>query len=189
MTDSKLAHPWHSTEELMLACSQKQTEWLLSTDSLTNRLRRLSNHATHLTLQTAGWQPIYAEEREFLAEIGVNPHLLQEPFWIREIIHQHHTTPWIWARTVIPAKTLHQTGLAGDTTEPIGDILFQDPHLRRSPLWFTALPKFHPYFRSVAAYLREGEQPWARRSVLWFQQQPLFIAEVFLPAFLHQIYD
>ena len=188
MTEVKIPRLWHSGEELALDYTKRQTEWLLSTDSMTNRLRQLSNHTTHLELQTAGWHPIYAEERELLTETGVK-HLLPEPLWVREVVHRHQSTPWIWARTVIPAETLHKTGLAGESTEPIGDILFRDPHLQRSKLEFTQVPKFHPYFRSIAQYLeKEGNsETVARRSILWFQQHPLLITEVFLPAFLREI--
>jgi chorismate lyase len=157
-------------------CTNLQWEWLNSEDSLTARLRQLSNNRTHIRLLSAGWGEIYPEEQTLLGRDG--------KYWVREILHLHLQHIWIWARTIIPAQTLSITQLDGASPQPLGDILFQDPHLTRSPKALALLPEQHPYQRTAALHNNTSKRScWARRSIFWYHQQPLLIAEVFLPAF------
>lgn len=155
----------------------EQWAWLISIDSLTQRLSQLSGNNNRIQLLNTTWGTACAEEGELLA-------LTQPVVWIREIIHLHQHDPWIWARVVIPEDTLQKTGLDVHTSESIGHILFQDRDLKRTQLAFTLLPEHHFYCHRAAAYiLNPEERLLARRSIFWFQQQPLLVVEVFLPAF------
>lgn len=163
-------------------CDASQWPWLISPDSLTARLRQITDHKAKTTLLRAGWGEITAEEATWLETIGGG----QTPsnVWAREIIHTHQQQPWIWGRTLIPAATIEKTGLDPSVDQSIGNILFHDPHLTRTALQLAQLPKNHSYFRHVDPYLSSPQHwLWARRSILWFKQQPLFIIELYLPDF------
>lgn len=168
---------WHHPFDSPPAeCSLPQWECLRAADSITERLHQISGGTTHLKLLSAAWGALYPEEATLLG----NP---AGKTWIREIFHMHQEEPWVWGRTATPEKTLQNTGLDGQTTQSIGNILFKDPHLKRTELALAQLPSDHPYCCAVPPP-RNFDQPlWARRSVLWFHGHPLFVAEVFLPAF------
>lgn len=171
---------WHYPPDQPLpGCTSLEWEWLNSVDSLTARLRRISDNSTRMELLSATWQKPYVEEQKLLENADSHGET-----WVREIIHWHRQQAWVWARVIIPAQTLHITQLDGNMAQPIGDILFQDPHLKRTELTLASLPGDHPYQRRAAPYSAEPEQSfWARRSFLWFHHQPLLAIEVFLPAF------
>lgn len=152
-------------------CTLQQWEWLTSTDSLTGRLRKISNGNTGIKILHADWTDADADEKKLLR-------LDNQRAWIREITHCYQQEPWVWARVVIPETTLQKTELNAHTPQALGDILFQDPHLKRTDLAVTRLTQHLPY---------TDQAVWARRSVLWFQQQPLLVKEIFLPDFFHYV--
>jgi chorismate lyase len=161
-------------------CTPQQWDWLVYPHSLTERLRQISGNTAHINLLHSGWGKIYPEEAELLGQT-------EAKFWTREITHVNQNQPWVWARVVIPAGTLHNTGLDPTTTQPIGDILFKDPHLTRTHLAIAEVSANHVYYQHCLPFLQTGQQPWGRRSILRYQQMPLLIAEVFLPAFFRDI--
>lgn len=159
-------------------CTSSQWQLLVSTDSLTKRLRFLSNHQTQIKLlKTVMAQPS-TEESDLIGK--------GQPVWVRESIHLfQQKTPWVWARVLIPETTLANTGIEIHSDQPLGDTLFQDPQLQRTHLAITALSPDHHYYQQITHYLEvRPEIIWARRSLLWFKQHPLYIAEVFLPDLL-----
>lgn len=161
-----------------------QWQWLTSTDSLTERLRQSSNRTASMQLLRAEWSNALDEEKELFAPF---PAENAGRFWLREIIHVYQQQPWIWGRVIIPEKTLQITKLDGQSPQPIGDVLFNDPHTTRDQLSLARLSPQHLYYQKVQSnFLAQAELPlWSRRSIIWFKQQPLLIAEVFLPEFFN----
>lgn len=157
---------------------------LSSPASLTAQLRLLSQQKIQHKLHRNEWAEAYEEERQFgLWEVS-------QSYWVREISWDYQQTPWVTARVVVPEITANlQQGLFTRVGGmPLGDILFQDSSLKRSPYEFCQLSATHPYTRLAEPYHEQRTDVlWARRSLLYFQQQPLFICEVFLPAFFHYV--
>ncbi len=170
---------WHEVSQQPLGgCTFSQWQLLLSTDSLTKRLRSLSHNQTQIKLlRTELGQP-HPEESELIGK--------DQPVWVRESIHLfQQKIPWVWARVLIPEKTLANTSLAIQSERSIGEILFQDPQLKRTDFAMTVLSPDHDYYQPITHYLEVPPKTiWARRSLLWFKQHPLFIAEIFLPNLL-----
>jgi chorismate lyase len=178
MTTSTLT--WCAPSQPPADCPPQQWNWLTFPGSLTARLREISGQTTRIELLQADWGEALPEE------ITLFTTLTEKKFWVREILHLHHQEPWVWARALIPNDTLQKTHLDGHTAQPIGDILFHDPHLTRTEFTWARLSGDHPYYHRAIGYACRDAPTllWARRSLLWYQQQPLFIAEVFLPKFL-----
>lgn len=105
---------------------------------------------------------------------------------IREVLLFCGTTPVIFARTVIPIKTLtgpqRQLGHLGN--RPLGEFLFSQPGLHRDAMEVAILKNGHQLFDSTLDSLHGQSVPsevWARRSVFCLREKPLLVAEVFLP--------
>lgn len=124
---------------------------------------------------------------------------------IREVLLFCGDTPVIFARTVIPLKTLtgpqRQLGRLGN--RPLGEFLFSQPQLQRDAMEVSIVSQGHQLFDSAVksllaidsqadASLTTGkklqtpQKIWARRSVFCLRHKPLLVAEVFLPDILQQ---
>lgn len=106
---------------------------------------------------------------------------------IREVVLQCGEIPWVFARSVVPAKTVRVTQhrLTHLGTQPLGAILFSSPRLSRSGVQFAQLRPTHELYRlGRNASGRFFDSVWARRSVFLLQRQPLLVSEVFLPTLL-----
>lgn len=100
--------------------------WQRAPGSLTARLKGLGEHFEVLTLRQRV-APLLREERR---ELGAGRHL------VREVILQVDGVPLVWARSVAPARALAGPwrALAGLGARPLGQLLFDDPRVARSPL-------------------------------------------------------
>jgi chorismate--pyruvate lyase len=100
--------------------------WQRAPGSLTARLKALGGHFEVLTLRQ-GVAPLLAQERRVL---GAGRHL------VREVILKVDGRPLVWARSVAPARSLAGPwrALAGLGTRPLGQLLFDDARVARSPL-------------------------------------------------------
>lgn len=106
---------------------------------------------------------------------------------VREVLLQCGETPWVFARSVVPEKTVRvmQYRLTRLGTQSLGAILFSSPRLSRGAVQFAELRSAHELYRlGRIASGRSFRSVWARRSVFWLQRQPLLVSEVFLPALL-----
>lgn len=109
---------------------------------------------------------------------------------IREVLLYCGTTPVIFARTVIPVKTLtgpqRQLGHLGN--RPLGAFLFAQPALHRDAMEVALVSQGHQLYDSARNSLsatgnkpKNLDQVWARRSIFCLKHKPLLVAEVFLP--------
>jgi chorismate--pyruvate lyase len=100
--------------------------WQHAPGSLTARLKALGERFEVLTLRQ-GVAPLLAEERRVL---GSGRHL------VREVILKVDGRPLVWARSVAPAHALAGPwrALAGLGARPLGQLLFDDARVARSPL-------------------------------------------------------
>ncbi len=107
---------------------------------------------------------------------------------IREVLLYCGETPVVFARTVIPIKTLtgSQRQLSHLGNRPLGEFLFAQPDLQRDAMEIAVLNRGHQLFDS-AVYHMSDDSPsdvWARRSIFRLGHKPLLVAEVFLPDLL-----
>jgi len=151
--------------------------WLLDAGSLTDRLRTTCKGCFSVRVLEEGWQrPRLDEARALsmqLAGLG----------WVREVQLLCDGEPQVFARTIVPRKTLSgaQRQLAHLGNRPLGAYVFADPGMRRTAVELACI---HPG-QAMFAEATEGLQHkpasiWGRRSVFRVGGKPLLVTEVFL---------
>lgn len=153
------------------------SDWLTLPGSLTRALKRLSDGEFRVDLLEQRWTHPQPSESHAL---GIpRRHLCL----IREVVLYGCDQPWIFARSVLPARTLegplHRLRRLDD--RPLGEILFADPRIRRGVLEAALLiPDEHGL--SHLSRLTD-RSVWGRRSVFSLHQRRLLVTEIFLPDF------
>jgi len=137
-------------------------QWLRDRGSLTERLLAKSSGDFRVELLQQGWGRASIDEARALQ---VPP---RHRVMIREVTLHGQQQPWVYARSILPAKSLERSlrHLKRLGTKPLGALLFSDPHLQRSAIEVKRTPR-----------------GWGRRSVFHLQGQPLLVSEIFLPTF------
>ncbi len=155
--------------------------WLLDRGSLTSRLVRASEGEFRVRLLRQGWgRPLYSESQLLhtrRAEVAL----------VREVELLGHGTPWVFARTLIPASSLRGSArrLANLGSKPLGAVLFSDPGMRRGPIQIARLQPRHPLFAAATSSLEQKPaELWGRRTLFYLAGKPLLVNEIFLPEIL-----
>jgi len=158
--------------------SAELLDWLLDPTSLTRRLQQSCGGQFRVEPTGQYWQRPMLNEAQAL---GVLPH---ERCFVREVRLLCDDQPWVFARTVIPVRTL--TGprrrLSRLGKKPLGAVLFADPSMQRSGIEIASLVPGQTLFTRAVDGLRE--QPgmiWGRRSAFFLNHKPLLVSEIFLP--------
>ena len=157
----------------------KYLPWLLYPDSLTERLiaQCRKNFRVQLLDQRLA-RPMRNEAMALKIRFGTRA-------MVRQVQLLCGDTPWVYARTVIPARTLagkfrrfRQLG-----ARSLGAVLFADPSMERGEVEITCLtPADELYYRVTRDSRDKPEQVWGRRSLFLLGGKPLLVCEFFLPA-------
>ncbi|WP_295802587.1 chorismate lyase [uncultured Microbulbifer sp.] len=156
---------------------EKLLPWLLHPGSLTAALKHLSNGEFSVQILHQGWQQPRLEERRAL-NLRERSRAL-----IREVLLYGNGQPWVYARSVLPERTLAGKSryLRSLDNRPLGELLFSQPDTRRGPIVLNRLQ------RNPQCQLPElqgmGSDAWSRRSTFWLHDKPLLVAESFLSSF------
>jgi chorismate--pyruvate lyase len=159
-------------------------DWLLDEGSLTRRVVRNCAQRFSVQVLDQSWGTPLATECKAL-EMAPNASA-----WIREVELHCGKTPWVFARTLIPASSLE-----GDTrrlaelgSRPLGEVLFSDPKARRGWVEVAKLLPQHTLYRVASAHLKNApDHLWARRTLYYMEERPLLVNEIFLPDLPHVI--
>jgi len=153
-------------------------DWLLDRGSLTSRLVKASEGAFQVRVVHQGWgRPLYSESQLLRTRRA-------EAALVREVELLGHGTPWVFARTLIPASSLRGGArrLANLGEKPLGAVLFSDPSMRRGPIQVARLQPRHPLFAAATSHLEEKPaELWGRRTLFYLAGKPLLVNEIFLP--------
>lgn len=149
--------------------------WLLDTGSLTERLLKASDGHFRVQLLRHQWTRPLADERRAL---GLQS---REAAMVREVLLCCRNEPWVYARSVLPARVLRgqHRHLRSFGARSLGAHLFSSPHTERDPFEYARIPG-HALPDALAP---ADALLWARRSRFYLNHEPLLVAEVFLPAF------
>jgi chorismate--pyruvate lyase len=154
------------------------SDWLWDRGSLTARLVKASGGAFRVRVMHQGWgSALYSESRLLGMRRG-------EAALVREVELLGHDTPWVFARTLIPASSLKGGArrLAGLGDKPLGAVLFSDPSMRRGPTQVARLLPRHPLFAVATNSLEQKPvELWGRRTLFFLAGKPLLVNEIFLP--------
>lgn len=143
--------------------------------SLTGRFEQVMGVKPRLTLLNQGRQMVSREER---TKLGIPP---REMALVREIKMGKHNKNWMFARTIVPNRTLQGPArrIASLNDTPIGKLLFgRNGAIRKSMevnlTW--ELPQ-----TLLAMGVIPEHQLWQRQSIFEFHSGPLMVTELFLP--------
>jgi chorismate lyase len=147
--------------------------WLLAEGSLTRHLLRASNGNFRVQRVAQHWsRPTLTEAK--LLDIEPNRWAL-----IREVILWGCDAPWVYARSVIPAHSLHGDlrRLRQLRNTSLGALLFKYPHLQRTPFELARVDS-----TLLPVSLQTDTALWGRRSRFSVNGRSLIVGEIFLDA-------
>ncbi len=152
---------------------------LTEAGSLTQHLRHYCNGEINLSLSGQSWKrPIREESR--LLDINIDEYAL-----VREIQLNCNDTPWVYARSVIPANTYRkrQFQFSRLGRQPLANLLFFDREIFRSELKIAKINAHNMFYHSPTIHesIADEQLLWSRRSVFHISNLPLLVTEVFLP--------
>ena len=150
--------------------------WLGDPDSLTARLRCKSGNRFSVQILKQAWALPHVTERRLLGMAN------REWALVREVLLCGAGEPWVFARSVMPARSLQGdlTRLRKLDRQPLGHLLFNYPLMQRSSYQFC---------RMAAGALRpevvadRGANLWGRRSRFDLAGRSIMVSEIFLPTF------
>ena len=155
--------------------------WLAGDQSLTAYLQRQCWDDFQVKVVCQTYARTQLNEARVLA-IAANQYA-----WIREVCLYCGQQPMVYARSVIPCKTLTgpQRRLLRFGQRPLGGWLFTDPGIRKGQREWIGLNCSDPLFERATACLDKlGELSfiWGRRTVFFLSGRPILVSEFFLPS-------
>ncbi len=174
MTLFRAASAWRSPTLFM---PDRLRGWLTDPHSLTARIRRRCRRFSVRPLK----QGRAAADRDEACLIGA----ARSQVRTREVLLYADGVPVVFAHSVVSMEDVRGAWrmFAGIGARPLGELLFADARIARSPLSVRRLDARHPLYRRVreAGIVVDGPL-WARRSLFMRAGRPLLVTEVFLPA-------
>jgi chorismate--pyruvate lyase len=153
-------------------------DWLFDPASLTERITQACDGRFSVRVLRQGWgAPMLNEARRL--KMRRTGYAL-----IREVHLLCNNQPWVFARTVIPPRTLRgkQRRLAHLGQKPLGALLFADKSMQRTEMEIACIrPGQRLYELANSHQMQQGQPIWGRRSVFFLSHHPLLVSEIFLP--------
>ena len=169
-----------SLENTISDVPEQLKPWLLTSESLTKRLRA-SLPDVSINLLNANWDNTTWWDKYIL-------NIQYERAYIRQVIISSATNQCWFARTVIPQATYEKRAslFANLSSKSLGDVLFHDKSFKRQQLAFYPVTSSDIEYHWAMAYSSHSiaKQLWVRRSVFMVEGEALYILEVFLPSFV-----
>lgn len=152
-------------------------DWLADAGSLTQRLMDISDGDLRVSVLKQCFEVPRFSERQLLGLVD------RRRAMVREVVLYGNAKPWVFARSILPLSTL--TGrlrkLRQLSNQPLGELLFKDPSMRREPVQYARFDAGNNLLPQSTVSM--DQVSWGRRSVFRLDNKPLLVAEVFLPDF------
>ena len=158
-------------------CSKQIGTWLYDTGSLTKKLESICQY---FHVELASQKIVEATDLNLSGYFSDTKEIL-----VREVFLYCDNVPVIFAQTEIPISTLlgENDQLSEIGTESLGNILFQDPTMRRGLIEVAHFTE-KSQLMTLETLLNQkfDHSLWARRSFFYLNEKPLLVSELFLPA-------
>ncbi len=156
--------------------------WLISPDSLTARLKQRYIDFKVRPLSVTSAKAGLDEMQLLTIKRDVQP-------IIREVLLYGGQHAVVFAHSILPKKSLRgewcRLGKLGN--KPLGEALFANPRVTRTPLMYKKLTPQHALYKKAVAHVSQApDNLWARRSVFRLQCNTILVTEVFLPTLVNQ---
>lgn len=168
---------WLTEDQVKLTLPPRLQPWLFDSGSMTKRLRNYAKQGFRVELLNQDWGLPFITEAIYL---GID---FQQQVLIREVNLICDEDIIVFGRSIFPAQFFQGEGekfyhLLNET--PIGDLLFAEPTMRRSPLQFSQLaPDSLEYQQATHQLGSYSRFLWSRRSRFYVYDNPLLVTEVF----------
>lgn len=151
-------------------------DWLYYSGSLTVRLKKLTD-LFRVQVLCEKWDYPFASEAKLL---DLN---IEQKAFIREVYLCDESEPWVFARSILPKETLIEKNqsLLKLGTRPLGELLFDDPHTKRTHFEVAQIKPEHYCFDRIQHAYPLQKKLWGRRSVFYLNEKPLLVCEFFTP--------
>jgi len=150
---------------------------LLEPGSLIKHLEKFSPQEISLSLEAQLWKRPHPDESKLLDLRSGGYGLLRESFLTCD------AHPWVYARTIIPPRTLlGSRRLAHWGNKPLGYYLFSDKLTYRDKIEIARIKTSNiPYEPIYNLAIEEDNLLWGRRSIFYIRNKPLLLIEILLP--------
>ena len=134
--------------------------WMKESDSITSRIKSFSDFRLELLNDGPGEINI-VEDDLIISNYEKNN--------IREVILHSNNKPFIYAKSIIPMETItFGLEILGNLREnPLGDILFSHPNIKKRYMLFAKFKSEHGLF-------------WGRKGIYTVNDYPFSVCEIFL---------
>ena len=172
---------WHQHDfGLQRHLPSELQSWLQETGSLTKRLRAIHGEDFAVSVLFQGWRRAFIDESQLLEQPASDYQLVREV-----MLHNNHQ-PLVLARTIMPQATIEiaQRKLSHLGSRPLGEVIFAYRDLELRQRQFSRIEPAI-WAKQQQANNRIETATWGRRTVYAIHNQPLLVAEFFLPAALN----
>jgi len=170
---------WQTKHPFFKCLAPKSLQpWLTNRDSLTHALICACPKKFSVKVLKENWQKPTLSESHAL---NLKPNSLA---FIRQVHLYCGDQAWVYARTVIPQKTLRGElqKLTHLGTQPLGAILFANKHIQRGNIEIARISSKHKIHQTALMFSKnKSDQIWGRRSLFRIANNPLLVSEIFLP--------
>ncbi|MGJ8691765.1 MAG: chorismate--pyruvate lyase family protein [Thalassotalea sp.] len=156
--------------------SKVLVDWLFDANSLTARLK---NNCQVFEVKLLGQNVIACPQNEACDVINAGEQVLA-----REVLLYCDGQPHVFARSLLPLRSLtgEQQVLADLGTQPLGQVIFNNPSLERKLIQVAEFGQETSVGELAGVMAMKLNGPlWGRRSLFYLEGKPLVVAEVFLP--------
>jgi len=164
---------WESPDNITQLPASPFKEWLLSTASLTEKLKAQCEIFEVKLLGEDTLSPLADEYPE------------QTKVWIREVLLILDGIPWVFARTLIPGRLLEkkQQAFLGLGVRPLGELLYSKNEFTPGIIEVAHFTPCSKIAQLAASLNQNSDQAlWGRRRYFKHAQEQLIVSEIFLPA-------
>ena len=175
---------WRTKADIAADVPDLLKAWLFHRESMTTRLRehfsnvsvRIINQHTLLSSESSTDNPLIDQSAPAGNQNQTNPKFGLH----RDVIIYGDNTPLLAATTWVPEPTYlaFETAFRELGTKPLGDLLFKDPDLSRSPFEFTSTSDLSLLYSHTDPDIPIEPTYWARRSQLIYYGHSLWITEI-----------
>ena len=170
---------WYVPEESPTLPSQPLKSWLLSTSSLTQKLKNCCDV----------FEVKILSEGEIYSKTNESPD--QKPLWVREVLLCLNGTPWVFASTLVPNNLMAvmDNSLKYLGNRPLGELLYSNDAFIPGKIevtYFDCGPKL------ISLCQPSEEALWGRRRYFSYRHNSapigdIIVSEAFLPAAIKAI--
>jgi chorismate--pyruvate lyase len=164
--------------------TEKVCDLLYSDQSTTAYFKKICPTGFNVVVLNQAWCHLKPNEQHYLG--GATDDLVFE----REVLLRCHQRVLMVARSVFPKDVLAGKGEVFEHlgNRPLGEVLYQDPNLKRELLDIQAIDQHTSDYQQVAEHMSHQPQKlWTRTTRIVYFGKPILLYEIFMPALIEPL--